>query len=159
GPRLPGRPRRRRGRLAPVRAPPRSPGPAAHRCAPRSRGERRRARRRRRGRGMSGRATSRRRLRARLGRTRRALLERVAEADNVTSRATLYVLRLGAQVIRQWVRDRCPQQAASLAFQAVLSLVPVLAVALAALRATGAMHAESTFVEFLSAKLIPVSRY
>src|SRR5690606_32447014 len=30
---------------------------------------------------------------------------------------------------------------------------------LAALRATGAMHAESTFVEFLSAKLIPVSRY
>ena len=41
-------------------------------------------------------------------------------------RASAYLVKLGAQVVRQWVRDKCPQQAASLAFQTILSLVPML---------------------------------
>jgi len=67
-------------------------------------------------------------------------------------------VRLTAQVLRQWARDRCPQQAASLAFQTVLSVVPVLAVCLAALRVTGLMGAESALVDFLTDRFIPVSR-
>jgi membrane protein len=73
-------------------------------------------------------------------------------------RFSLYVIRLIAQVLRQWARDHCPQQAASLAFQTVLSVVPVLAVCLAALRATGLIEAESALVNFLSERFIPVSR-
>jgi membrane protein len=68
-----------------------------------------------------------------------------------------YMARLIGQVVRQWVRDRCPQQAASLAFQTVLSLVPTLAVCLAAFRAFGNIDAESSFVAFVSERLIPVS--
>lgn len=83
--------------------------------------------------------------------------DRVSVRGTHGARLVLYLWRLGAQVLRQWARDRCPQQAASLAFQTVLSLVPVLAVALAAIRATGALNAESTLVDFLSSKLIPVS--
>jgi membrane protein len=73
-------------------------------------------------------------------------------------RYSLYLVRLTAQVLRQWARDRCPQQAASLAFQTVLSVVPVLAVCLAALRVTGLMGAESALVDYLSDRFIPVSR-
>ncbi|RMH40245.1 MAG: YihY family inner membrane protein, partial [Deltaproteobacteria bacterium] len=69
----------------------------------------------------------------------------------------LYALRVAVQVFRQWARDRCPQQAASLAFQTVLSIVPTLALALSALRATGNIGAESTLVEFMSQTFIPVS--
>lgn len=74
-------------------------------------------------------------------------------------RASVYLLRLAAQVVRQWARDRCPQQAASLAFQTVLSVVPALAVCLAALRATGMMEAESNFVRFLTENLVPMSSW
>jgi membrane protein len=68
----------------------------------------------------------------------------------------LYALRVLLQVIKQWARDRCPQQAASLAFQTVLSIVPLLAVGLAALRATGSIHEESALIEFLAETYIPV---
>lgn len=73
-------------------------------------------------------------------------------------RVPLYLLRVFFQVVRQWMRDRCPQQAASLAFQTVLSIVPILAVATAALRALGHFRAESSFVNFIADYLIPVSR-
>lgn len=72
-------------------------------------------------------------------------------------RISLYLLRVTVQVIRQWARDRCPQLAASLAFQTVLSVVPLLAVALASLRATGMTAAESSFVRFLTERFVPVS--
>ena len=68
----------------------------------------------------------------------------------------VYVLRVVIQVFRQWARDRCPQQAASLAFQTILSVVPLLAVMLAALRATGSLGGESKLVEFLAQNLIPI---
>ncbi len=73
-------------------------------------------------------------------------------------RVPLYVIRLSVQVIRQWARDRCPQQAASLAFQTVLSIVPAMAVGLATLRATGNIDAESSLIGFLSERLLPFSR-
>ena len=101
--------------------------------------------------------------------TQRSLRRRVAHLVHVAQhrappgtrrrvRFSLYVVRLTAQVLRQWARDRCPQQAASLAFQTVLSVVPFLAVCLAAVRATGLMGAESALIDFLSDRFIPVSR-
>lgn len=68
-----------------------------------------------------------------------------------------YWFRVLSQVVRQWARDRCPQQAAALAFHTVLSVVPLLAVALAALRIWGDINAGSVFVEFISREFIPVS--
>lgn len=73
-------------------------------------------------------------------------------------RASQYAISLIRQLVHQWVRDRCPQQAASLAFQTVLSVVPLTAVAMAALRLWGDVGAESTLVAFLSEEFIPVSR-
>jgi membrane protein len=70
----------------------------------------------------------------------------------------LYVARLFMQVVRQWVRDRCPQQAAALAFQGSLSAVPIIAIGLALLRALGAFREESTLVEHLSRQVLPISR-
>lgn len=83
---------------------------------------------------------------------------RARESDSKRVRASLYLWRVCVQVIRQWNRDRCPQQAAGLAFQIVLSVVPVLAVTLALFRATGSMGAESSLVDFLSREFIPLSR-
>ena len=83
--------------------------------------------------------------------------ERAARSPRRRVRFSVYLLRLAAQVVRQWARDRCPQQAASLAFQTVLSVVPLMALCLAVLRVTGLTEEESAFVEFLSGQLIPVS--
>jgi membrane protein len=84
------------------------------------------------------------------------LEERAAEGGRRRERALWYAVRLSAQLFRQWARDRCPQQAASLAFQTILSVVPALAVMLAAMRATGNIDAESSFIQFLSELYIPV---
>jgi membrane protein len=70
----------------------------------------------------------------------------------------VYTLRVLLQVARKWARDRCPQQASSLAFQTALSLVPMLAVGLALLRAFGATGTESTLVDWLAGQVLPVSR-
>ena len=68
------------------------------------------------------------------------------------------VIRLVVHVVRQWARDRCPQHAAMLAFQTSLSIAPMLAVAMAALRVSGNVDAESAFVQFVARELVPVSR-
>ncbi len=70
----------------------------------------------------------------------------------------IYTLRLTMQVVRQWARDRCPQQAASLAFQTVLSVVPLLALSLALLRASGNLDAESQLIQFIADAYLPVSQ-
>jgi membrane protein len=67
----------------------------------------------------------------------------------------IYAARVLVQVVRQWARDRCPQQAASLAFSTALSVVPMFAVAVALLRATGEFEAESTLVAFLAREVLP----
>jgi membrane protein len=83
-----------------------------------------------------------------------------APADKAPRRLLypLYAGRVLLQVIRNWAHDRCPQQAASLSFQTALSLVPMVAICLALLRATGAFAAESALVDFLARQVIPVSR-
>lgn len=96
-------------------------------------------------------------LRRRLAAFVRSAEARAAQSTRKRVRVSLYLVRLGLQVVRQWARDRCPQQAASLAFQTVLSVVPVLAVCLAALRLTGLIEEESALVQFLSDRFIPVS--
>ncbi len=100
---------------------------------------------------------SKRRWRARIVTLFHDLERRAATSPTRWLRAATYLLRLTAQVVRQWVRDKCPQQAASLAFQTILSLVPIMAVLLAAFRASGSMDAKSAFVNFISQQLIAVS--
>jgi membrane protein len=72
-----------------------------------------------------------------------------AEAMTRPGQAALYLARLGVRILKQWARDRCPQQAASLAFSTTLGLVPILAIAFTVLRGAGAMDAESQLVGFL----------
>ena len=69
-------------------------------------------------------------------------------------RREVYLLRLLLEIGRQWARDKCPQQAASLAFQTALSLVPMTAVGFALLRATGALEERSLLVAWLG-RLLP----
>jgi membrane protein len=70
----------------------------------------------------------------------------------------LYALRVLIQVGRQWARDRCPQQAAALAFQTALSLVPIIAIGLAMLRATGGMDESSALSNYIAQQVLPISR-
>jgi membrane protein len=71
------------------------------------------------------------------------------------ARATVYFSRLGVRIIKQWVRDRCPQQAAALTYQTTLSLVPLLALVFAGLRQTRSLDVESQLVNFISNQLLP----
>ncbi|MGA7742391.1 MAG: YhjD/YihY/BrkB family envelope integrity protein [Polyangia bacterium] len=71
------------------------------------------------------------------------------------ARAGLYLARLGLRIIKQWVRDRCPQQAAALTYQTTLGLVPLLALVFAALRQTHNLEARSRLVEFISTQVLP----
>ncbi len=70
----------------------------------------------------------------------------------------LYALRVLIQVGRQWARDRCPQQAAALAFQTALSLVPIIAIGLAMLRATGGFEVEGALSNYIAQQVLPISR-
>jgi membrane protein len=105
-------------------------------------------------RGIAGIAAPPRGLRARV----RHLVGDVLARQPRRRRAALaiYALRITVQVVRQWARDRCPQQAASLAFQTTLSIVPAVALSLAVLSATGHLDAESV-VGFLANIFVAVS--
>jgi membrane protein len=83
---------------------------------------------------------------------RTILIEGTAPAAEALSRpgkAGLYLIRLALRILKQWARDRCPQQAAALAYQSTLSLVPIMAVALTVLRSAGSKDSESRLIEFL----------
>jgi len=71
------------------------------------------------------------------------------------ARAGVYLARLGLRIIKQWVRDRCPRQAAALTYQTTLGLVPLLAVVFAILRQTHSLEAQSRLVEFISTQVLP----
>jgi len=71
------------------------------------------------------------------------------------ARATLYFSRLGVRILRQWLADRCPQQAAALTYQTTLTLVPTLALVFAALRQTRNLDVESHLVSFISTQILP----
>jgi membrane protein len=71
------------------------------------------------------------------------------------ARAGIYFSRLLVRIMKQWVRDRCPQQAAALTYQTTLSLVPLLALVFAGLRLTHNLDVQSRFVDFLSTQVLP----
>jgi membrane protein len=70
-------------------------------------------------------------------------------------RAAVFLYRLSLRILAQWARDKCPQQAAALAFQTALSLVPVTAIAFSILRAVGSLDAESHLLQFFSEHVFP----
>jgi membrane protein len=71
------------------------------------------------------------------------------------ARAAIFLYRLSRSILAQWARDKCPQQAAALAFQTALSLVPVTAIAFSLLRAFGSLDAESRLSQFVSEHIFP----
>jgi membrane protein len=71
------------------------------------------------------------------------------------ARIAIFVYRLSLRILAQWARDKCPQQAAALAFQTALSLVPVTAIVFSLLRALGSLDAESRLSQFVSEHLFP----
>src|SRR6185295_11849602 len=71
------------------------------------------------------------------------------------ARAAVFLYRLSLRILNQWARDKCPQQAAALAFQTALSLVPVTAIAFTILRAVGSLDAESQLSAFIAERIFP----
>ncbi len=71
------------------------------------------------------------------------------------ARAAVYLYRLALRILNQWARDKCPQQAAALAFQTALSLVPVTAIAFTILRAVGSLDAQSQLTAFIAERIFP----
>ncbi|HTM22516.1 MAG TPA: YihY family inner membrane protein, partial [Kofleriaceae bacterium] len=96
-------------------------------------------------------------LRERVRRIVADVERRAADSTHRRMRWPALAVRITAQVLRQWARDRCPQQAASLAFQTVLSVVPMMAVGLMILRSTGSLGEQSAFVEYLTNTFVPIS--
>jgi membrane protein len=100
------------------------------------------------------------RIRKLVATTRALLHESVAlDPDGLTRKKAflLYVIRLWVQVAKGLVRDKCLQQASSLAYKTVLSIVPLAAVALSLLKAFGGFEgSDSAVVVFLSRHLLAV---
>jgi membrane protein len=71
------------------------------------------------------------------------------------ARLAIFLYRLSLRILAQWARDKCPQQAAALAFQTALSLVPVTAIVFSLLRSFGSLDAESRLSQFVSERLFP----
>src|SRR4051795_4279199 len=71
------------------------------------------------------------------------------------ARAAFFLYRLAVRILAQWARDKCPQQAAALAFQTALSLVPVTAIAFSILRAMGSLDAQSRLTQFVAGHIFP----
>ncbi len=71
------------------------------------------------------------------------------------TRIAIFLYRLSVRILAQWARDKCPQQAAALAFQSALSLVPVTAIVFSLLRAFGSLESESRLSTFVSEHVFP----
>jgi membrane protein len=71
------------------------------------------------------------------------------------ARAGIYLARLGLRIVKQWVRDRCPQQAAALTYQTTLSMVPLMALVFAFLGETHNLEAQSRLLEFIATQILP----
>jgi len=79
----------------------------------------------------------------------------VASVISRRARAGVYFSRLAVRIVKQWLADRCPQQAAALTYQTTLSLVPLLALVFAGLRQTHSLDVQSQLVSFLSKQILP----
>jgi len=71
------------------------------------------------------------------------------------ARAGIYFSRLGVRIVKQWLADRCPQQAAALTYQTTLTLVPLLALVFAGLRQAHSLDVQSQLVSFFSTQILP----
>lgn len=87
----------------------------------------------------------------------RVVERRAGSSERRHARAGAYALQIILHVVRQWARDRCHEKAASLTFQTMLSIVPLMALSLAILRSSGNIDAQSSFVGFLANEFIPIS--
>jgi len=85
----------------------------------------------------------------------RATVFPVDLATSKRSFALIYAVRLLFLVGRRVWRDRCPRQAAVLAYQTFLSLVPVLALAIAFGSVLGLDTYVDRVISFLGAQLLP----
>lgn len=91
----------------------------------------------------------------------RAVIESAMGAGDMAAvisrraRAGIYITRLAVRIVKQWLHDRCPQQAAALTYQTTLSLVPLLALVFAGLRQTRSLDVESQLVNFMSKQILP----
>ncbi len=87
----------------------------------------------------------------------RAYFTESAPAAHLTGRARagIFVGRLGLRILKQWARDRCPQQAAALSYQATLSMVPILAIAFALLKTVGSGDAEDRLLDYIATYILP----
>jgi membrane protein len=93
-----------------------------------------------------------------LSRLRDAARATVFPVDLATSKrsfALIYAVRLLFLVGRRVWRDRCPRQAAALAYQTFLSLLPMLAIAIAFGSALGFDVYVDRVISFLEAQLLP----
>ena len=82
--------------------------------------------------------------------------DRGRDRQHVAPRARRGVpLPASVRILAQWARDKCPQQAAALAFQTALSLVPVTAIVFSILRGVGSLDAESRLSTFVAEHVFP----
>jgi len=79
----------------------------------------------------------------------------MAKVISRRARAGIYASRLAVRIVKQWLADRCPQQAAALTYQTTLSLVPLLALVFAGLHMTHNLDVESHLVDFISTQILP----
>ncbi len=96
-------------------------------------------------------------MRRTLAEIRAVIFEGTPAADALSRRvrAAIYLGRLGVRILKQWARDKCPQQAAALGFQTALSLVPIFAIAFTIPRKIGAGDSANRLSEFLSERVFP----
>jgi membrane protein len=90
-----------------------------------------------------------------LGDVARATVFPVDLATSKRRFALIYAVRLLFLVWRRVWRDRCPRQAAALAYQTFLSLIPILALAIAFGSALGLDAYIDRVIAFLEAQLLP----
>jgi membrane protein len=93
----------------------------------------------------------------RLGDIARATVFPTDLADSKRRFIAIYLLRLFFLVGRRLWSDRCPRQAAALAFQTMLSMVPLLAVAVAVASTLELAPYQQRLTAFLEAHLVPES--
>lgn len=95
-------------------------------------------------------------MRRTLGQIRAYFTETAPAAElSRRARAGIYVGRLFLRILKQWARDRCPQQASALAYQTTLSLIPILAIAFALLRSMGPGDSEERLLTYLATYVLP----
>ncbi|MCP4674964.1 MAG: YihY/virulence factor BrkB family protein [Deltaproteobacteria bacterium] len=93
----------------------------------------------------------------RLGEIARATVFPMDQAGSKRRFVLIYIVRLFFLVGRRLWRDKCPRQSAALAFQTLLSIVPLLAVAVAVASTLDLDIYRERMMDYLEAHLLPAS--